>query len=354
MTGCRAKLTFITIMMLLLITACGNQDESEMESNDTINENQSTTPISNFTEDEKQTGDEGNNNRKLYPVSTEEVTITYQGEEFEKSVFSIGGEIVYVCGVKPDESYFLGCMKKEDNRINEFNIDIPSDMRIFNMYVDTQENCHILWMSVEKIELNHEIHDRITFEKSYIQIVNKDGDIIHTVDVTDFFAKEQARPYNFVVDSAGFYYFENKFEMIKLNPEGSLSQRIQCEGTIEGIGCGRSSMIYCTYYDAYGENWIGRLEGDRIVSCELKLPQAQAKYSYIAAGTDTELFIYNKDSGVYAYDSETDTLEQRIKGNELPAAGQDVSGYGILGDGRLCLMAQSDGNTVFYYIAVGR
>ena len=55
------------------------------------------------------------------------------------------------------------------------------------------------------------------------------------------------------------------------------------------------------------------------------------------------------------YDTGINSVTQRIKASDLPVSGQDVSGYGFLGDGRLCLLAAgADGKNIFYYIPPGR
>ena len=99
---------------------------------------------------------------------------------------------------------------------------------------------------------------------------------------------------------------------------------------------------------------LGRLEENAVVSCNVTLPSAEARYSNIGIGTDTELLIYNKISGVYTYDLNTSAVEQRVAGNELPVSGQDVAGHGFLGDGRLCLMEQNETDTIFHYVPAGK
>lgn len=79
-------------------------------------------------------------------ISCDLSVVPYQGEAFTKSVFAAGGEEIYLCGIKSDGTYFLGCMEEEDDVFREFEVSMDEGMRAFNMAVDAQGNCHILWM----------------------------------------------------------------------------------------------------------------------------------------------------------------------------------------------------------------
>ena len=85
---------------------------------------------------------------------------------------------------------------------------------------------------------------------------------------------------------------------------------------------------------------------------DLQLPQSKASYAGIYAGTDAELFIFNKESGVFVFDE--GEIGTRVAETELPIKGQEIAGYGILSDGRLCIMQQENESTVFYYIPAGK
>lgn len=286
------------------------------------------------------------------------IIIDYKGEYFEKSVFKTGGEMIYICGIKSDGSYFLGNMKMEENYLQELPIVIPKEMRVINMAIDTYGNCHMLWVSVEKYFNNDEEFDKMTFEKSLIVKVNSEGKVEKKLDVSEIISEKRIRPYCFTVDNEGNYYFENNSdtsEIIKLNSNGYLEAYIFCNGNnIEAIGYGKSGTVYCIYVNPNKEEAIGKLVENKFVSCEVVLPEADATYRSINAGIDTELLLYNKDSGVYTYDLNANFVEQCMQGSELPICGQNVNGYGFLGDGRLCLMTQESGNTIFYYLPVGK
>ncbi|MFI3237619.1 MAG: hypothetical protein R3Y47_06255 [Lachnospiraceae bacterium] len=63
-----------------------------------------------------------------------------------------------------------------------------------------------------------------------------------------------------------------------------------------------------------------------------------------------ELLLLNKSNGIYSY-SENE-LDLRLSASRLPVNGERISGYGMLLDGRICILSQSDEETSCYYIVV--
>lgn len=166
------------------------------------------------------------------------------------------------------------------------------------------------------------------------------------------FSTEYKRPFCFVTDKDGNYYFENEKEIIQIQNDGTKGTVILCDGWVEGIGIGKSGIVYCTYQLENGERKLGRIEENMFCTIDLQLPQSKASYAGIYAGTDAELFIFNKESGVFVFDE--GEIGTRVAETELPIKGQEIAGYGILSDGRLCIMQQENESTVFYYIPAGK
>lgn len=286
-------------------------------------------------------------------ASNQEAVVFYAGGDFIKSVFAVGGDMLFIYGINPNGKKFLGYMNKEENVFQEISVDYPENMRAFNMTVDDDNQCHILWMSTEKVTLDGQTLDLITYEESYITIVNARDGINAEIDVSHIFNKERKRPYCFITDRDGNYYFENGEEIVKVSPKGILVMEIICPGWVEGIGMGKSGTVYCTYENENGDKMLGKIVNEKFVSCELDLPDSDAIYGNISAGTDTEVLMYNKDGGVYIYDDVKNVIEPRIASNDLPIQGEEVVGYGFLGDGRLCLLTQKE-ETIFYYVPAGK
>ncbi len=287
-------------------------------------------------------------------VSDREVTVSYAGEPFKKSLFAVGGERLWLYGVKEEGDFFLGYMGKEEDVFREVDVRPGVDMRAFNMAVDGQGRCHILWMSVQKVTRDGHEFDQITFERSCITIVGGDGKEEKEIDVSGIFSEEQPRPYCFAVDEAGNYYFEKGTQLIQILPDGTQGGTIQCSGWIEGIGTGKSGSVYCTSGQEGGTVILEKLEEGELRLCSDQLPEAKAIYAGIYGGTDTELLLLNKDSGVFAVRDSDGSVETRIAGAQMPVAGEKIGGYGILADGRVCILSQMEGGTVLYYIPAGR
>lgn len=285
-------------------------------------------------------------------IPDEKATVYYAGENFVKSVFAAGGNILYVCGIKDDGSYFLGYMPQEADVFQEFDMDMDEGMRAFDMVIDSRGQCHILWMSVDKVRLNGQLLDRINYEQSRITVVNSEGELEKEVDISGILAPRQTRPFCFVVDREGNYYVESGKDLIRIEPDGTQEKVTACDGWIEGVGVGRSGAVYCTYAEESGGRRLARLEENGFSVCDVELPEAQPVYAGIYAGTDSEILLFNKESGIIAYDG--NELEVRVSGEELPVKGGDIRGYGILSDGRACILSQENGTTVFYYVPAGK
>lgn len=352
------------ILIMLAMTACGGKQNPEAGGSRPEGMENYEVEISSSSEstEQEEEGAAGYNTPEPdqgFLASDVEAVIPYEGGEFRKSVFCTGADMLYLYGIKPDESFFLGCMKQEDVQFREIPLKLPDDMRVAYMTVDRAGNCHSIWISVETLDVDGVTHYRRTYEKVQITVVDKDGELIAEIDLSEIFQTEEIRPdyFCFAVDNEGNYYLGAAQAIIKLNGKGEAEGKIPCEGILQAVGCGRSGSIYCIYTKEDGKELLGRVEqGEdttKVVSCGVFLPSAAALYLNMAAGADAELLFYNKAGGVYAYDSDAGIVEQRMMPEEMPVSGMDVSGYGFLGDGRLCLLTTENGRAVFYYVPTG-
>lgn len=281
-------------------------------------------------------------------ASDKMAVVPYKGENFVKSVFAAGGDMLYVCGIKEGGEFFLGYMQEEADVFQEFKAPVEEGMRAFNMAVDAKGRCHILWMSVEELELNGQSFDGITYEKSCITVVNQGGGIESEIDVTPVFSPEQRRPSCFVADEEGNYYFENGQNLVQILADGAPGLTVPCDGRIEGVGRGKSGSIYCIYSTENGTRELASLEEGRMVPRGVTLPEASASYSDLYPGVDAELLIYNRSNGIYCY--EDNEAHISVSDTDMPVAEHTVAGQGALADGRICILAVENGANVFYYI----
>lgn len=340
--------SMVSMIVVALLSGCGDMQQREEKMWEISAEEMSASK----EQPSVQSGMKEVGKTKEVTVCDREATILYAGDQFTKSVFAVGADMLYVCGRKENGSTFWGRMQQEEDTFQEFVVNMEAGMRPFDMAVDERGNCHILWMSVESVEMNGESLDMINYEKSCITVVNPKGEADNRIDVSEVFSTIEKRPFCFAVDREGNYYVEKEKNVIKITKDGSMSENVVCDGWVEGIGVGKSGVVYCIYSDTSGCAKLARFDAGKPIVCEVQLPKTAAVYAGVYAGTDTELLLINKDSGIYACDEET--VKQRVSVKEMPVSGEKMTAYGVLADGRACLMGQENQQTTFYYIAAGK
>ena len=330
------------LLLALVFTGCAGSGRAA----------QNTVPSVPAVEIQERVSAEENLSGGAAEGSDKSAAVVYRGETFQKSVFAAGGAMLYLYGIGPDGEYFLGGMQQEEDVFLAYDVDMGEGMRAFNMAVDGQGRCHILWMSVEAGELEGRHFDQITYEKSCITVIDSQGSLEKELDVTGIFSQKQGRPHCFAVDGEGRYYFENGRKVIQILSDGAQGQVREADGGIEAIGTGRSGEVFLILETQDGAEQLAKLEESGIVPCSAKLQEADVIYSGIYAGTDSELLLFNRTNGIWAWDGQE--VQLRVPGSSLPVSGEKINGYGMLSDGRACILSQEDGETVFYYIPSGR
>lgn len=144
----KAAICFLMVLVMSSLAACTKHSGQNMSENRIESEIESAKEVSS----ESEGTDEAVMSLTDVEVSNKSAIVSYAGENFVKSVFAVGNTMLYVCGIKADDEYFYGCMQKEEDIFKEFTMEMDEGMRAFNMVVDEQGRCHILWMSVEKYE----------------------------------------------------------------------------------------------------------------------------------------------------------------------------------------------------------
>lgn len=347
----KINITFIFIAMLFLIQSCGNKNkETSVEMEISIEKEDESIYTQNESKD--------NADSIIAPcdVSDQEAVIRYTGESFEGSARA-GADMIYFCAINPEDgSLYVTGMHKEETKFEDIHIEIPDNVSIPGDTIDHQGKYSLLIMGTEKVMINGVELDQIVYKNCFIWTITPEGTIERKLDVTNIFAEERRPPFCFAVDFNGNYYFENKNSIIKLNSDGDMDMRWICDGSeVKAIGCGKSGNVYCIYQKQH-EDILAVLQDDGMVEYQIVLPHFNAQYDSIAPGTDTELLIFNIVGGVYAYNSDSRTVEQRISIDNLPASGEYALSHGFLNDGRFFLMVDDykTGDHTFYYIPAGK
>ncbi len=341
-------LTFI--VMLFSIPSCSNKNTVNPAKNEDLIEKATTVYSPEVLEDEAPS--------TIVPnaVSDQEAVIRYTGEAFE-GYAQAGADMIYFCAINPEDgSLYVTGMRKEESQFGDIHIEIPDNVSMPGKAIDHQGKYHLLTMGTEKVMINGVELDEIVYKNCFIWTITPDGTIERKLDVTNILAEERRPPFCFAVDFNGNYYFENKNTIIKLNPNGDMDMRWVCDGSeVKAIGCGKSGNVYCIYQKQH-EDILAVLQDDGMVEYQTVLPHFGAQYDSIAPGTDTELLIFNIEGGVYAYNSDSGTVEQRISIDNLPVSGEYAFSHGFLNDGRFFLMVDDykTGDHTFYYIPAGK
>ena len=340
------KWLMIVGALTILLTGCGDSRQvSEQMANPSegVSEGAEAKQTGKTTEETPVDSEED----RAYEVSEEKLAVTYQGEAFTTLTMGIGGDWIYISGRDAENGdAFLGRIEKGQSELEKITLEGMENMRAFRISVEQSGMCHVLWMGMKEKEENGQIISQLDLSQSYITTINTDGSLKQKIDIAGVVKEKSLIPYHFVADKEGNFYFDNGRTIIKVGGNGNDFTVIECYGTVECIGVGLSGQVYCTFY-ANETTYLGKIEADRVVICEVNMPQLVAKFAVMTAGVNTELLLYNREGGAYGFDGSTQ-IQECVANKMLPASGEKVLGCGFLNDGRLCLVAQKEG-LVFYY-----
>lgn len=320
----------IAVGVILVTVICGALDACGVKSEQTITlEAEDWYPNDSASSDFMSNGQDTDNAAEqnmcgvpeLYSVCEENRTVLCAEQPFYKLGFGAGGQRVYVCGSRAektekmgtleDDTYFIGVVDVTDastdaGKMRELNVEIPEDMRVLRMKVDSMGNCHLLLVSRSGITLvgKSEPIENFDYVKSAIMVINPEGEILKDMDISDVLAEEKSPALCFAVDAAGNYYYEKGTKIIKLSPDGALLERIESVGDICSIAQGKSGEMYVVCLGADRKEILCRLTGERLVEAVSigNTPKGMSLYPNMGAGTDSELLFLHRDGGIYAVD----------------------------------------------------
>ena len=125
------------------------------------------------------------------------------------------------------------------------------------------------------------------------------------------------------------------------------------EGSIDGIGVGRSGTVYGVFDDQNGTTYLGSIDprSGNVERCtDFPENSFRPSFSVLQGGVNTELLLANTGEGVWSYDGEE--LKLAVPLEELTRDGQDIMAMGFLWDGRVCCMVYENHEHVFRYVPV--
>ena len=272
----------ILATMLVFVSSCGYKETKNLVEDKTENRKEDSSGLKDLEDETDYKQEEAVLEKILEDISevapkassNQTVAVRY-GEAFSDCILSERGDMLYDYGSTPgDNSLYIAEMPEEGQQLSWNYIELPDHMAIRQLTIDYQGKFHILVMEVEKIIRNGYELNVPTYEVSYIWTVNREGEVERKLDVSDIFAREQRSPTCFVTDLDGNYYFDNEEDILRLDPDSSVTMRWSCNsGMIEAIGCGKSGKMYCIYSDYQGKDTLELLEEGGIADICLPLPE---------------------------------------------------------------------------------
>lgn len=256
------------------------------------------------------------------------------------------GEKLYLAYAEKD-LYVLPLGEKQHKPAGLVN---PEGLEVCNVTIDKEGNLHLLMATPE-------------FDGWYIWQLDDALQVEKKVDITACFETKQI-PLWFMVDKNGDYYFQwmmNRNGVIVSN-DGALLHRTTTDSLgvnwIYEAAVGQSGSIYLVYSFDGESKEIGTL--DTVKGClaedsiSLNIPGSDT-LSAMASGTDTEILLFGPYCGVWAYNSEKGTIEQRVKLSEIGyEEGVEYRPLNFLADGRLLTVGGTAEEQILKYIPAGR
>lgn len=254
-------------------------------------------------------------------------------------VYGPAGELdLYVMPIGADEHF-------------RANLDNPEGMVI----------CHITMDLYGKIYLLVAGND---FEEWYIWRLDERKQVEEVIDISDCFETNQT-PLWFLIDKEGNYYFQWVFyrDGVILDSKGELKHRFTMEsldiGWIYEAAVGKDGLIYVAYRDRGDEKVrIGEfdVESGSIIKEDSPLYLFRDEvFTRMSRGTDTNILLFSRYSGIWAYDQEQGILENRVPLSEMGLA-RDEESYPLtfLPDGRFVLLQGGKDGIHIKYIPAGK
>lgn len=358
-------LLFLIVILLLILGGCGEKEVENGSKADLGNmavslsegadisamSAEERTGASDIQEAEQWTGPD-------MEMNSEKTAVIYQGIPFVSSNRAIGGNSIYTTGFQGEFSgnqpvegpYFAGRIGIEEDTVQEFDLEIPEDMFVYRSCTDEQGRWHLL--------LSQRIDNRVTYEKSEIWIVNSQGGLEGSLDVTESMREWNSMPFWMAVDHQGNYYFLSSFgiggSLLAVDVENQSAAPLSFgEGSIDGIGVGRSGTVYGVFTPTRGISYLGSIDpySGSVERCaDFPENNTRPSFSVLQGGVNTELLLANTGDGVWSYDGEE--LKLSVLLEELAGNGQDIYAMGFLWDGRVCCMVNENHEYVFRYVPV--
>lgn len=342
---------FLLLIGLLVLSGC--QDNSDFSTDIVVNEGSSKESAE--TEESVMAESVPDQPKPSeVPVNSEEEVIRYHRvDDIDISLSThrcqSDGEnlyLVYGSAGEPD-LYVMPIGADEHMRAN---IDNPEGMVVCHIAIDIYGKKHILVAGND-------------YEEWYIWRLNDSNQVEEAVDVSDYFEIKQMAHW-FLVDKEGNYYLQWVLSRdgIIVDREGALKHRFTLESletqwTYEAA-VGKDGLIYVIYKDDDARVRIGEFDVESGSIIKEDSPfyfTSDEIFDGMSRGTDTNILLFSRYSGVWAYDHEQGILENRVPLSDMGLTREAESfPLTFLPDGRFVLLEGGKDGLHIKYIPAGK
>lgn len=339
---------------IFVLSGCGQSDNPLTKPADTyVNEKSemSFTETENDEDDKNDAPSEDLPKLLEVPVNTKAEDIHYHSEDDIDLGRAMrrcrsNGENIYLVYGAPD-LYIMPIGADEHSRVN---IDNPEGMDVCNIAMDTCGRIHLLMSR--------------NGDEWFIWRLDEDYQIDSVIDISAYFETKQL-PGWFLVDKDGTYYLQwsnaNRDGII-VDSEGALKYRFTPKSLGTGwtyqAAVGKDGQIYLIHSERGEKLEIGELD---VENCSLKNEDSSLcfsgdeTFSVMSGGTDTNLLLFSPYSGVWACDTETGVMENRVPLSDIGfSSDTEFCPLAFLSDGRLFLLGYVGNDYYLKYIPVGK
>ena len=357
---------YLLLIGLFILSGCGRNDDfvsgtdreesstefAETENNMEVDSKMETENNTEIEDSEAAGSAQGQPTLLEVPVSFQKEDILYHRVDDIDISFSThrcqsDGENLYLVYGTTD-LYVMPIGADEHFRAN---IDNPEGMVICHIAIDIYGKMHLL------VGGNN-------FEEWYIWRLDESKQVEAVINVSDYFDIKQMAHW-FLVDKEGNYYLQWVLSRdgVILDSEGTLKHRFTLEsldiGWIYEAAVGKDGLIYVIYRDRGDEKVrIGEfdVESGSIVKEDSPLYLSRDEiFNGMFRGTDTNILLFSRNSGIWAYDRKQGILENRVPLSEMGLA-RDAESFPLtfLPDGRFVLLQGSKDGMHIKYIPGGK
>lgn len=365
----RAVLTF---MILFTMTACGNNTPEISTPNPLPTEtNDNSENIAGPDNDDILVNNESNADLpKLtkIPVNTKSEDIHIYEKDLVELLSSgvrlrTDGKNLFLLNIIPSpirNDFYI--MPIGTDELYPVDIETPEEMVVAEFAFDVHGRMHLF---VGKYDYANE-----DFEY-YIRQLDENYQLNKVIDLSPY-VEDNRMPRWFLILEDGTYYIQWAREQggIIVSSEGALKHKFTREslgiGQTRQAAIGKNGYIYIVHSYSDEKQEIARLNVDNCivenVNPALYFP-ANEIFTAMSGGTDTNLLISSIYSGVWAFDTESGIMENRLSLTDISSGIHSETDFWnklFLPDGRLLLIGQSENNTdtqkhyVFKYISAGK